>query len=74
MEVRSVNSTALSLIHYRINVNPEILDIQKIIDISLEHFKIKYDNGDSNKTLSDINKSIDIMSPEEQKKRVEEET
>ena len=44
MELRAVNQTALSLIHYRINVNPEILDTQKIIDIFLEDFKISGDD------------------------------
>lgn len=73
MEIRDVNSTALSLIHYRINVNPEILDTQKIIDIFLENFKIRCDGYNSKQAADEITKSINILSPEERKKRTEEE-
>lgn len=74
MELRAVNQTALSLIHYRINVNPEILDIQKIIDIFLEDFKISCDDYNAKQASDEIAKNIDILSPEEKKKRMEEET
>ena len=74
MELRAVNQTALSLIHYRINVNPEILDTQKIIDIFLEDFKISGDDYNAKQASDEIAKSIDILSPEEKKKRTEEET
>lgn len=74
MEIRAVNTTALSLINYRINVNPEILDIQKIIDISLANFKISCGGYDPRQASNRISKGIDILSPEERKKRTEEET